>query len=220
MRRCALLLNFNRKTVERKFEYLAKVSEQKQQRMLEKVKAEPVTHLQFDDLITSEHTKLKPLSVSIAVCAHTRVILGAEVSQIPAFGHLAEISRKKYGRRKSEHKKGLTRLFESIKPLVSPTSLIRSDEHNFYPEFVARYFPQAKHQRFKGARGSVVGQGELKKLARDPLFMLNHTCAMFRANINRLIRKTWCTTKKAQNLQKHINIYMCFHNETLIGGFL
>jgi hypothetical protein len=46
--------------------------------------------MQMDDLITKENSKLKPLSASIAVDEDRRLILGAEVSEIPAFGHLAK----------------------------------------------------------------------------------------------------------------------------------
>lgn len=216
MRRCALVLGINRKTVERKFEYLAKVAKLKQDKLLKELAADPVTHLQFDDMITSEHTKLKPLSISVAVDAHERYILDLQVSQIPAFGHLAKLSRQKYGKRKSELKQALEKLFSTIHQAVSPYAEIRSDEYKLYSEFTKKFFPKAEHKRYKGQRGCVAGQGELKKVKHDPLFMVNHTCAMLRANINRLIRRTWCTTKKAENLQKHLTIYMSFHNEVLI----
>ena len=49
----------------------------------------------------------------------------------------------------------------------------------------------------------------------DPIFSLNHTCAMLRANICRLIRKTWCTTKKRERLVDHIAIYTYLHNRSL-----
>ena len=62
--------------------------------LLKNLQKTPIYNLQFDDFITSDHTKMKPLSVSIAVDATKRIILGAEVSRIPAFGHLAEKSRK------------------------------------------------------------------------------------------------------------------------------
>ena len=52
---------------------------------------EKVSHLQIDDLITIEHTKLKPVIISFAMDSKTWIILGAEVSQIAAFGHLSEI---------------------------------------------------------------------------------------------------------------------------------
>ena len=63
----------------------------------------------------------------------------------------------------------------------------------------------------------MTGQGELKKLRFDPLFALNHTCAMLRANINRLFRRTWCTTKKKECLEDHLAVYMDFHNRVLLA---
>ena len=38
---------------------------------------------------------------------------------------------------------------------------------------------------------------------------------MLRANISRLIRKTWATTKRADRLAAHIAIYAWYHNEVL-----
>ena len=111
MRRAAIILNIHRKTVKRKMDFLAERARERHDFFLDSLKKDLVDHLQFDDLITTEHTKLKPLSISIAVDAKRRFILGAEVSVIPAFGLLAKFSRKKYGRRSNGHKKGLSRLF-------------------------------------------------------------------------------------------------------------
>ena len=213
LRRIALVLKLNKNTVERKVEFLAVVARKKNQKFLHQLKRASVTHLQFDDLITCEHTKLKPCSVSIAVDADRRFILGMQVSQIPAFGKIAAISRKKYGRRKSYHREGLTHLFARVSPVIHPKALIRSDQHKLYPEFIQRFFPAAKHERFKGGRGCIVGQGELKKLHHDPIFVLNHTCAMLRENLNRLKRKTWALTKDRNRLQMHLEIFMYYYNQ-------
>jgi transposase-like protein len=217
MRRSALILRIHRTTVERKLLYLAKKSRGMHQDLLTKIGMDKTKHLQFDDLITTEHTKLKPLSVSLAVDAKRRLILGTVVSQIPAFGHLAALSRKKYGKRISTHKDGLYKLLEQVAPFVLREAKIESDEHHLYAQAVQRFFPHSTYYQYKGGRGAIVGQGELKKLRSDPLFMLNHTCAMLRANINRLIRKTWCTTKDPKRLQDHLDIYVAFHNHVLLN---
>ena len=216
MRRCAKILNIHRITVKRKFIFLAEQARINQKRLLNELQNDPVRELQFDDLITSHHSKLKPLSVSAAVDANRRYILGAEVSVIPAFGHLADLSRKKYGKRENLHRLGMQKLFDSIQKCTDPNAIIKSDEHKAYPEFVAKHFPLAKYQRYKGGRSCVAGQGELKKLHFDPLFALNHTFAMMRANINRLFRRTWCTTKDPQMLKNHLDIYIAFHNTYLV----
>ena len=119
---------------------------------------------------------------------------------------------KKYGKRPNRHLHSLHSLFQLISPTVAPGALIESDEHKRYPEIVARYLPNREYKRYKGGRGCIAGQGELKKLGRDPLFILNHSCAMLRANVNRLIRKTWCTTKRPVRLQMHLEIFIDYYN--------
>jgi len=215
MRRTALLLNIHRITVSRKLAFLAKVSRERQERFLASLPK--VQHLQVDDLITLEHSKCKPLAVSLAVEHETRRLLGFEVSRIPASGPLAEISRRKYGRRPNHRPRALQRLLQRVRPLVEENASISSDEDPLYPPLVKRNFPKAVHHRYPGGRGCVTGQGELKKLRFDPLFSLNHTCAMLRANINRLFRRTWCTTKKMACLEQHLTLYMDFHNTVLLN---
>ncbi len=82
-----------------------------------------------------------------------------------------------------------------------------SDQSPFYPNLIRKHFPQATHKTCKGSRGAVVGLGELKKVAFDPIFTLNHTCAMFRDNLKTLSRRTWATPKKKDRLLCLLNIY-------------
>lgn len=215
MRRAALILNIHRTTVDRKLIYLAQKARQEQEQFLQQLQLCKISRVQFDDLITIEHTKMKPLTVSLAIDKNTRKILHVEVAQIPAFGHLAQLSRKKYGYRQSMHKQSLERMFKKLTRVVDQRASFESDEHKLYPPMMGEYFPRAEHIRYKGGRSCIAGQGELKKLNYDPLFQLNHTCAMLRANINRLFRKTWCTTKNPARLADHIAIYMQFHNQIL-----
>jgi len=60
----------------------------------------------FDELETFEHTRCKPLAVAVAIENETRRILGFKVSTMPAKGRLAQISRKKYGKRKDKDRRG------------------------------------------------------------------------------------------------------------------
>ncbi|HEY8280325.1 MAG TPA: hypothetical protein VIH99_11920 [Bdellovibrionota bacterium] len=170
--------------------------------------------IEFDDLETFEHTKCKPLSITLAVESQTRRILGLEVSTMSAKGLLVEKARK-YGPRHDGRKEARAALFKQLTNFVADDVVIKSDNNPHYPLDVAAHFPKANHWRYEGKRGSLGGQGELKKLRFDPLFSLNHTCAMFRANVNRLFRKTWCTTKRADRLRAHLMIYAHYHNQHL-----
>lgn len=214
-RRIALLLKITRVTVARKLAFLARQAELRHQEWLKTLPK--VTEAQFDDLITIEHTKCKPLAISLAVETGSRKILGVEISSIPASGPLALLARSKYGPRKNGRPWALKRLFEKIGTALDRGVSLRSDEDPLYPPLVRRHFPGALHYRHPGGRGCISGQGELKKLAFDPLFSLNHTCAMLRANVNRLFRRTWCTTKKAERLRQHLAVYVEFHNTVLLN---
>ena len=213
MRSCAYNLSVARKTIERKFIYLAKKARLNQKGLLELWKQNPIKDVQFDDLITSIHTKLKPISVSVIIDPITYKILGAAIAEIPAFGKMAEISRRKYGRRQNHHPKVLSKLLFEVRDCISKDALFKTDEHKRYPEIIANYFPRARHQTYKGLTASVVGMGELKTKRYDPLFAINHTLACFRGGMNRFFRRTWCTSKTMKHTQDHIDIFIDYYNE-------
>mgnify|MGYP001587955095 FL=1 len=214
-RRIARLLNLHQTTVARKFKFLAEQARLRHREFLSTLSS--LEDLQFDEMESSEHTKCKPLSIPLVVTHPGRKILAFSVCSMPANGLLAKISVKKYGRRPDHRIETMRKVLESVKPYVGPGLQLHSDEKTVYPKLVREIFPGAEHCTYKGKRGCVVGQGELKKIQFDPLFSLNHTAAMFRANINRLFRKTWCTTKKAERLLDHIAIYADYHNRILTG---
>ena len=101
-------------------------------------------------------------------------------------------------------------LFEQINPTVHINTRFSSDKHPYYKHIVRRYYPNATYRQVKGSKACVAGQGEIKKASKDPLFCINHTFAMLRDNINRLIRKTWYTTKDPVMLMHHLYVYMRF----------
>ena len=214
-RRAARLLGVDKKTVIRYFRFIAAECAKREEKRLLHYRKHPLKAIQFDDLETLEHTKLKPLSVALAVDPKNRKIMGFQVSRMPAKGLLAKKSIHKYGRRKDERKLGWNRLMKGLAPLVNPDAEFLSDQNPHYPPVLKRHFPKVRHETTPGGRGAVTGQGELKKLAYDPLFALNHTCAMLRANLNRLLRRTWCTTKTIRGLQDHLAIYVDYHNRVL-----
>lgn len=213
-RRLARLFRVNRKTVVRKHLFMGQYAEAFL--AADRFNFPPATEVEFDDLETFEHSKLKPLSVTMAVESSTRRILGFRVAQMPAKGLLVKRSFKKYGKRKDERSQKRKELFAEIKPFVSKFATIKSDENPHYPKDVKRFFPGCCHKIYKGRRGCVVGQGELKAGGYDPIFSLNHSFAMFRANINRLFRRTWNTTKKRDRLHLQIAMYALYHNLELI----
>jgi transposase-like protein len=215
-RRAAFLLRVNRKTVVRKFRFMANQARIEQLLLLRRLERQKLSRVQFDDLETHEHTKLKPVSVALAVDPGTRKILSFQVSRAPSKGLLARRSYKKYGPRPDERARGWRALFTDLRPVLKPDASLLSDQNPHYPVHLKRLLPTCRHETVKGARGCVAGQGELKRLVWDPLFTLNHTCAMLRANLNRLFRRTWSSTKTLRGLRDHLALYVSFHNRCLV----
>ena len=218
IRRAAILLNVDKNTVLKRFYYLSsKYAFLNEQYLKKFYQQQAAVEIQFDDLITKEQTKLKPLSVTTVVDKKTRKIIGMRVSRIPAFGRLAEVGRKKYGKRQNEFAQNADELFAQIKRFIDKGAIIESDKSQFYPPLVNKHFPHATWHQYEGQKACVVGQGELKKGGRDPLFQINHTLAMLRDNISRLLRRSWCLSQKAEMLQMHLNCLQYFYNTRLVA---
>lgn len=167
--------------------------------------------LQIDELETFHHTKCKPLSV-VMIVNEKHQLLEAKVAEMPAKGKLAAFSRKKYGYRKDERKEKISEALRSVKEkLKHPPVLIESDASPAYPNQVARYFSGVKfiqYNQSKKEKHRLNLHETLHKKKFDPLFAVNHKCALLRRRLSRLARRTWCTTKKPENLQLHLDIFM------------
>jgi len=97
----AELVGVNIKTIAARLVWQACLSREKNKLYRQAYVAQcgPIKEVQFDDLVTFEHTKCKPLTVPMAVINDKRVPLGFRVASIPAFGHLAKLSKQRYGKR-------------------------------------------------------------------------------------------------------------------------
>ncbi len=213
LRRIAKGLKINRKTVVRKFKYLAQVARLNQERRIAKLK--DVDLVQMDEMETFEHSKCKPLSIALAVVPGTRIIIGARASEMPAKGLLASISLKKYGPRKDDRKREFQVVLATMRLVTKKDLWVVSDKKSVYPKWIREVLPEAIHFRTKGRRGCVAGYGEMKEGGRDPLFYLNHTAATIRDNLARMLRRTWCGSKKIVFLQEALDLHTDFHNEMM-----
>ena len=208
MRGAARLLGCSKNTVTQKFLWLA--AHNHKESIFE-------THdvIQIDEMESIEHTKLKPVTIPLAIAEDYR-ILSIQAAKVPAKGHLSKIALKKYGRRSNEREAALQKLFLELKQtLKSAPKIIRTDSHPAYVNLVKKYFPKSTHERVV-SRELVRKKKELVYEARnkvfDPMFALNQRCAKLRADIRRLTRRSWCTTKKIENLERHLKLYQAFNN--------
>lgn len=210
-RKCAEFLGIHRDTVASMMLRLARFAEGQ----VTPTEAQAIARGQiavFDEMETFEHTKMKPLSITVAVDEATRLIVATKVAVMPAKGLLAKRSRRKYGKRPDHRPKAIAAVLTSVGSKMPSIAVVKSDQNPMYPALVGHALPFREHKTYKGRRGCVVGQGELKSGGFDPLFSLNHSCAMIRDNLKRLSRRTWCTTKRPDRLQALLELYRVAHN--------
>jgi len=168
--------------------------------------------IQFDELETIHHTKCKPLNL-ILVLNEKYQLISAKVAEMPAKGRLAEFSRKKYGPRKNEQKEKLHEAFTEVLARLKIKPLrVKSDAHPVYRKIVETYFSGCEYQQFvqkkKKDKMRERMHEKINKKQFDPIFAINHKCAVLRDRIKRLVRRNWCTTKKVANLQLHLDIFI------------
>lgn len=167
--------------------------------------------LQFDEMETIHHTKCKPLSIALVV-NESYELLEVKVAEMPAKGRLAEFSIKKYGVRKDERSEKLHEIFCSIKSKLNLSpKIIKSDANPSYQKIVRMHFPEVQYEQYnqsKKKRHQDRLHERLSKKYFDPLFAVNHKCALLRSHIKRLTRRSWCTTKKPENLQLHLDLFV------------
>lgn len=165
----------------------------------------------FDEMETIEHTKCKPLSIALMVSEEYK-ILEARVAKMPAKGKLSKFSNRKYGKREDDREGALKTAFTSLcSKLENTPKLIKSDAKPSYRKHVNKHFPSVEYQIHcrvnKEHQQSRLHEKKYKKMF-DPMFALNQRCAKLRADIKRLARRSWVTTKKPENLQLHLDIYI------------
>lgn len=130
------------------------------------------TAIQFDDVETYEHTKLKPVAIPLVVDAKERFIYVIDAASMPAKGHLAALTVKKYGKREDHRPEAWSSVLTMAKEILASDGVtITSDSHTRYPAAIKKILPNATHIQKKSRRACVAGQGELKKARRPDYFM-------------------------------------------------
>jgi transposase-like protein len=207
-RRMARHLKVTRTTIVRKFLYLARLSKKQHESELRKWGA--TARVQFDEMESFEHTRLKPLTIAVAVDERSGKILATSVATIPAKGPLASISRAKYGYRPDHATKARTRVINIISQ-VAPFALVVTDAHPQYPALIESILPKATHKVAKRAKRAFQADSSRRNVD-DELFRLNHMASTLRHDLSRLLRRVWVTTKKASRLEAHLDLYIAYHN--------
>jgi hypothetical protein len=169
---------------------------------------------QLDELETFEHSRrLAPLTMPVLIERSSYYILDLSTAPLPCRGGLSradlarkEVREKRLGRRKSGSRGAVERCFDSLASSAHPFSLLRVQtdrKATYLPILSARFGRRLDHERFssKDKRGYA-----------NPLFPINHTLAMMRDGISRLVRRNWAASKLRERLEQHAWIWTAWRN--------
>lgn len=211
-RRIAKVMKINRKTVVRKFLFMARLARREHDKNVQLGNI-PSSVIHFDEMESFEHTRLKPLSIAIAVSAKSGKIIDARVAKMNCHGKLAAISRFKYGMREDTRNIARNRVLRAAGRCSHPPVRIVTDKHPHYSDLIKRCLPNAEHSQVERIKKTLTTAITKRQNEKDALFTLNYTAAKIRHDLSRMARKVWVTTKKAERLQAHLDLYIAYNNQ-------
>jgi len=169
---------------------------------------------QLDELETFEHNRrLAPVTVPVLIEQSTFFVLAADAAPLPARGRLSPENRRKkalrekrHGKRRSGSRAAVTRAFALLARFHrrSEPVVVRTDRKHTYRAILRRLFgDRLDHSRFSSKR---------KRNYGSPLFAIDHTLAMLRDGVSRLVRRSWAAAKQRQRLLLHLWIWIAYRN--------
>ena len=171
-------------------------------------------HFQLDEMETYEHRRrLQPVTVPVLVETASSFLVSVACGTLPARGSLRPSEKKRklelemlHGKRRSESNQAVAKVLEQLEIAVPSEGTIEvsSDRKKTYPKLLAaRFGDRIRHVQMPSDRKSAV---------YDPLFPVNHTLAMARDGLSRLVRQTWAASKRREWLERHLWIWVAWRN--------
>lgn len=169
---------------------------------------------QLDELETFEHSRrLKPLTVPALIERGSYFVLHAECAPLPARGRLSPRDQRKKEEQERAGKKRRSGSLEAVRKSfevlaqvhrANGTVAIETDRKSTYATRLRRLFGE----RLRHARHSSSAPRNYK----NPLFPINHTLAMMRDGLSRLVRRSWAASKLGERLELHLWIWIAYRN--------
>lgn len=215
-RQAARTLRCSRKTVHARLALLAQQARDVQARVLARARTRGglAGKFQIDELETFENSRrLQPVTMPVLIEVHTRFVVHAEAAALPARGKLGpkDLKRRQeldvlHGPRLSGSREAVKRCFQVLADAWAGCAplVISSDRKSSYPTVAREVLKVA----YSHARHS----SKAPRTLFNPLFPINHTLAMLRDGVSRLVRRTWGMAKKRERLADHAWIWIAYRN--------
>ena len=162
------------------------------------------TYIQFDELETFEHTKRKPLGIMLFIRAKTGQIISAKVSK----SHIRGLS---VGQ---DVIKGWNSQVDKSKVMAESMIEAKKIANRVHTTIACDGLPS----QVKMVRDACPESHIYIQILKSENKKIDSSISKLRMDLSRLGRKTLATTKKAERLQKHLDLYINYHNFQRIQG--
>ena len=216
MRQSARLHGLSRKTVSHRLDRIGRHCEGFHRHLLARaaVQGGLLGIFQLDELETFEtDRRLQPITVPVLIESSSYFVLHIAVAPLPARGGLTARNRlrkeereERFGKRRSGSRGVVRESFEVLREMaVSRMPVwIQTDRKHSYRSLLRRVFgDRAQHHRTSS---------KAKRSYSNPLFPINHTLAMLRDGLSRLVRRSWAVSKKGSRLRPHLWMWVVWRN--------
>jgi len=170
---------------------------------------------QLDELETFEtHRLVRPVTVPILIEKRSYFVLHAESAPMAPRGKLRSNAQRIkegdaaiHGKRRCGSREAVKRTLNLLREMLPKEQLldIQTDRKSTYRSLI--------HLIFSDSLGCHIRESSRRR--RDysnVLFPINHTLAMMRDGISRLVRRSWGVSKLRQRLDDHLAIWIAYRN--------
>ncbi len=215
MRQAARILGCSRDTVARLHKKMGHICREYHQIHLQANRGKLSGSFQLDELETFEtHRLVRPVTVPVLIEKHSYYVIHTETAPMAPRGRLHPAAKRKkeadaalHGKRRCGSRKAVMRTFNLLRELLSNDQLldIQTDRKSTYRSLI--------HLIFSDCLGSHIRESSRRRRDyHNILFPINHTLAMMRDGISRLVRRSWGVCKRRQRLDDHLAIWMAYRN--------
>jgi len=215
LRKCARNHGVRRETIERRVIRFGNHCQQLNRWALDRQRVPHIPHESFsmDELESFETDRLlKPVTMPLLIERESRYILHAEVAPLPARKPLSARNQRRLaalekieGVRQSGSLAAVKSTLEQLAKRVPEGPLVVvTDKKTTYASELKRIFGErAVHEQVSSKE---------RRDEHNSLFPINHTLAMARDCVAKLVRRSWAHAKRAARLELHTWIWIAFRN--------
>ena len=216
MRQSARTIGCHRRTVAHRLELLGRHCRSFHHSMLERARRSGGISgvFQLDEQETFEHSRrLKPVTVPILIERSSYFIVHAVCAPLAARGGLSpawrakkEALEKLFGKRRSGSTAAVRESFEKLATVHGgrgPVSIQTDCKMSYVPILRRIFGARLEHSRTLSTEPRTYG---------TTLFPINHTLAMARDGLSRLVRRSWAASKLRGKLELHLWIWIAYRN--------